>query len=110
MLFKAGVAASEPQRAVESLRAALALCRGTPFADLEVPVLTDWARRLAERRLTAVEALYQAELACGLHEAVLGELADLVREHPWRERLQDRCGSASGWGTIPQHTNGIIAK
>ncbi|MFD0202450.1 MULTISPECIES: AfsR/SARP family transcriptional regulator [Saccharothrix] len=86
-LVKTGVADAEPQRAVESLRAALALCRGTPFADLEVPVLTDWARRLAERRLAAIEALYQAELACGLHEAVLGELTDLVREHPWRERL-----------------------
>jgi DNA-binding SARP family transcriptional activator len=88
-LVNAGVAASErePQRAIESLRAALALWRGTPFADVEVPVLADWARRLAERRLAAVEALYEAELACGLHEAVLGELADLVREHPLRERL-----------------------
>ncbi|GAB3006113.1 AfsR/SARP family transcriptional regulator [Saccharothrix stipae] len=90
-LVKAGVATSgrEPQRAIESLRAALTLCRGTPFADLEVPALTDWARRLAERRLAAVESLYQAELACGLHEAVIGELSDLVREHPWRERLHE---------------------
>lgn len=82
-------AASErdPQRAIESLRAALALWRGDPFADVEVPVLADWARRLAEQRLAAVEALYEAELACGLHEAVLAELTDLVREHPLRERL-----------------------
>lgn len=88
-LVKSGVAVSgrEPQRAIESLRAALTLWRGTPFPDVEVPVLDDWARRLAERRLAAVEALYEAELACGLHEAVLGELADLVREHPLRERL-----------------------
>ncbi|WP_158102912.1 AfsR/SARP family transcriptional regulator [Lentzea kentuckyensis] len=88
-LVKAGVAASEqePQRAIELLRAALTLWRGDPFADVEVPVLADWARRLAEGRLAAVEALYEAELACGLHEAVLGELTDLVREHPLRERL-----------------------
>ncbi|WP_063797931.1 AfsR/SARP family transcriptional regulator [Saccharothrix sp. NRRL B-16348] len=88
-LVKAGVAASgcEPQRAIESLRAALTSWRGAPFADVEVPVLADWARRLAEHRLAAVESLYEAELACGLHEAVIGELADLVREHPWRERL-----------------------
>ncbi|WP_051771540.1 AfsR/SARP family transcriptional regulator [Lentzea albidocapillata] len=88
-LVKAGVAASgqEPQRAIESLRAALTLWRGNAFPDVEVPVLADWARRLAERRLAAVESLYEAELACGLHEAVIGELADLVREHPLRERL-----------------------
>ncbi|WP_158102564.1 AfsR/SARP family transcriptional regulator [Lentzea kentuckyensis] len=77
----------EPQRAIESLRAALTLWRGDPFADVEVPVLAGWARGLAVQRLAAVEALYEAELACGLHEAVLGELTDLVREHPLRERL-----------------------
>jgi DNA-binding SARP family transcriptional activator/Tfp pilus assembly protein PilF len=88
-LVAAGIAAAErePQRAVESLRAALALWRGDPFADVEVPVLADWARRLTERRLVAVESLCQAELACGLHEAVIGELGDLVAEHPLRERL-----------------------
>lgn len=88
-LVTAGVADAEtrPQRAIVSLRAALALWRGVPFADAEVSVLTDWARRLAERRLTAVESLYQAELACGLHEAVIGELTERVREHPLRERL-----------------------
>jgi DNA-binding SARP family transcriptional activator len=77
----------EPQRAVESLRAALALWRGTPFADIDVPALADWTRQLTERRLTAFEALYQAELACGLHEAVIGELTEQVAEHPLRERL-----------------------
>ncbi|WP_179118228.1 AfsR/SARP family transcriptional regulator [Saccharothrix sp. ALI-22-I] len=89
VLVKVGTEAAkrEPQRAIESLRAALALWRGTPFADAETPVLTDWGRRLAERRLVAAESLYEAELACGLHEAVIGELADLVREHPLRERL-----------------------
>ncbi len=88
-LVGAGVAAAErePQRAIESLRAALALWRGTPFEDVEVPVLADWARRLTERRLTAAESLYQAQLACGLHEAVIGELVELVAEHPLRERL-----------------------
>ncbi|MDQ3788292.1 MAG: winged helix-turn-helix domain-containing protein, partial [Actinomycetota bacterium] len=77
----------EPQRAVEALRSALALWRGEPFADLDTPVLADWSRRLSERRLTALETLYQAELACGLHAAVIGDLTDLVAEHPLRERL-----------------------
>lgn len=90
-LVKAGAALAEgePQRAIGSLRAAMALWRGDPFAGCEVPVLADWARRLAELRLAAVESLYQAELACGLHEAVIGELSGLAREHPLRERLHE---------------------
>lgn len=88
-LVAAGEAAvdAEPQRAVEWLRAALALWRGEPFADLDVPVLVDWSQRLTARRLAALETLYQAELACGLHSAVIGDLTDLVAEHPLRERL-----------------------
>ena len=90
-LVTSGVAAAarDPQRAIESLRAALALWRGTPFADVAAPALADWAQRLTERRMAGLEALYQAELACGLHEAVIGELSDLVREHPLRERLHE---------------------
>jgi DNA-binding SARP family transcriptional activator len=88
-LVSAGEAAveREPQRAVEWLRAALALWRGEPFADLDIPVLVDWSQRLTARRLAALETLYQAELACGLHSAVIGDLTDLVAEHPLRERL-----------------------
>ena len=77
----------EPQRAVDSLRSALALWRDEPFTDLDTPLLADWSRRLSARRLTALETLYQAELACGLHAAVIGDLTDLVAEHPLRERL-----------------------
>ncbi|TQM80872.1 DNA-binding SARP family transcriptional activator [Saccharothrix saharensis] len=85
-LVKAGTATThDPQRAIESLRSALALYRGTPFADLETTALADWARRLAERRLAAVESLHAAESTCGVHQ--VGELTELVREHPWRERL-----------------------
>ncbi|WP_117213739.1 AfsR/SARP family transcriptional regulator [Allorhizocola rhizosphaerae] len=82
-----GIVAEQPQRAVEMLRGVLSLWRGSPFADLDVPVLAHWAQRLAERRLTAIEALYQAELACGLNAAIIGELTDMAREHPLRERL-----------------------
>ncbi|ASR37697.1 hypothetical protein BAY61_24850 [Prauserella marina] len=77
----------EPKRAIEPLRAALALWRGEPFAGIEVPELADWSLRLAERRLVALEALYEAELACGLHEAVIGELSRLAGEHALRERF-----------------------
>jgi DNA-binding SARP family transcriptional activator len=91
VLVRAGTAMAErePQRAIGALRSALALWRGDPFAGVEVPVLTDWAHRLAEHRLAAIESLHQAELACGLHEAVIGELSGLAREHPLRERLHE---------------------
>jgi DNA-binding SARP family transcriptional activator len=81
------IADHEPQRVVEILRKALGLWRGAPFADLDIPVLDDWAHRLAQHRLLAIETLYQAELACGLNAAIIAELTDLVREHPLRERL-----------------------
>ncbi|MEO3750183.1 BTAD domain-containing putative transcriptional regulator [Streptomyces sp. B6B3] len=81
------VAGGDPRRAVEVLREALGLWRDVPFADLDIPLLTDWAHELAERRLVACEALFEAEVACGRSAAVAGELATLVREHPLRERL-----------------------
>ncbi|MCT2582908.1 AfsR/SARP family transcriptional regulator [Actinophytocola gossypii] len=79
--------ATDAQHAVRTLRRALELWRGDPFDDLDVPVLADWARRLAEHRLLALEALYEAELACGMDAAVVAELSDLVRRYPLRERL-----------------------
>ncbi|MEO3750934.1 tetratricopeptide repeat protein [Streptomyces sp. B6B3] len=81
------VAGGDPRRAVDVLREALGLWRDVPFADLDIPLLTDWAHELAERRLVACEALFGAEVACGRSAAVAGELATLVREHPLRERL-----------------------
>ncbi|MDT0345469.1 AfsR/SARP family transcriptional regulator [Streptomyces litchfieldiae] len=83
----AGIAARHPRRAAEVLRAALDLWRGAPFAELDVPLLGDWAHQLTERRLAALEALYEAELASGPTRAVVAELSGLVREHPARERL-----------------------
>lgn len=91
VMVKAGTAMAErePQRAIGLLRSAMTLWRGEPFADVEVPSLADWGRRLAEYHLVAVESLHQAELACGLHEAVIGELSGLVGQHPLRERLHE---------------------
>ncbi|UED88163.1 AfsR/SARP family transcriptional regulator [Streptomyces profundus] len=79
--------AHDPERAVETLGEALALWRGTPFSDIDVPLLDDWTQRLAEQRLTAHEALHEAHLACGQHTAAISELTPLVREHPLRERF-----------------------
>ncbi len=84
------LADGDPERAAEVLRLALGLWRTpwAPLADVDVRVVTDWANRLTERRLAAYETLYQAEVACGLSESVIGELSALVRDHPLRERLQ----------------------
>lgn len=81
------VADHDPQRAIELLRGALDMWTGDPFRDMDVSMLADWALRLVELRLVALETLYQAELACGLNAAVIGELRELVRQYPVRERL-----------------------
>ncbi|MDT0266959.1 BTAD domain-containing putative transcriptional regulator [Streptomyces sp. DSM 44915] len=82
------LATTDPRRAAALLRSALDLWRGDPFSSLATPELDDWARRLAERRLVAREALYQAELADGAGESVIPELDELARAHPLREGPQ----------------------
>ncbi len=81
------VARNNPPGAVALLRKALGLWRGTPFAGMDLQVLDDWAHRLTERRLAALETLYDAELACGRDELVVAELTELVRTYPLRERF-----------------------
>jgi DNA-binding SARP family transcriptional activator/tetratricopeptide (TPR) repeat protein len=82
-----GVAAESPLRRAELVRQALGQWRGSPFDGLDVPLLADEARRLADRRMAALEVLYEAEVAAGRHTAVVAELAGLVREHPLREKF-----------------------
>ena len=75
--------------AAELLRDALALWRGTALADLvsepfaEVPTA-----RLEEIRLAALEQRIDAELALGRNAQLVGELQQLVVEHPLRERFR----------------------
>jgi predicted ATPase/DNA-binding SARP family transcriptional activator len=97
---RAALAADRAEDAVEDLRQALALWRGPALADLpEETRRTAEAERLEELRLTALELRYEAELACGRHDAVVGELETLTAEHPYRERFLEqrvlalyRCG------------------
>ena len=82
------------------VREALALWRGPPLDDLaDEPFAAPEIRRLEDLWLRAREAAIDAELADGRHAAVLGELDDLVRVYPLRERLHGqrmlalyRCG------------------
>lgn len=82
----AEIAGADPNRCVELTRKALGMWRGTAYGGLDVAVLADEADRLSERRLSAAELLYEAELRCGRHTAIVGELSELVRQNPLRER------------------------
>jgi class 3 adenylate cyclase len=80
--------AGDPQGAAESLRAALALWRGTPLLDFAYePFAQSEIARLEEARLAVLEDRIDAELALGQHAALVGELDALVREQPFREHL-----------------------
>jgi DNA-binding SARP family transcriptional activator len=77
-----------PGAAADLLREALALWRGAALADFahepfaEVPAV-----RLEEIRLAALEQRIDAELVLGRHAQLVGELQQLVAEHPLRERF-----------------------
>jgi DNA-binding SARP family transcriptional activator len=71
-------------RRADLLRSAQALWRGTELADLGGRVT---APELTELRLAVLEARYDADLELGRHHEIIGELAQLVDEHPFRERL-----------------------
>jgi DNA-binding SARP family transcriptional activator/tetratricopeptide (TPR) repeat protein len=86
-LVDRAAATDNPLRRAELVRQAVDLWRGLPFDGLDVPLLADETQRLADHRLTALDLLYEAELAAGRHAAVVTELASLVREHPLRERF-----------------------
>lgn len=78
----------DARHATELLRDALELWRGPPLADLEYESFAQPAiARLEEIRLAAVEQRVDAELALGAHAHLVGELEQLVAEHPLQERL-----------------------
>ncbi len=71
------------------MREALALSRGPALADFAFePFAQAPAARLEELRLATLEERIDADLACGRHTELVGELESLVREHPLRERLR----------------------
>jgi len=80
---------ADPANAGESLRRALALWRGPALADLAYePVAQNEIARLEELRWAALERRIEADLACGRHAELVGELEGLIAEHPRRERLR----------------------
>ncbi|HEY2167021.1 MAG TPA: BTAD domain-containing putative transcriptional regulator [Jatrophihabitantaceae bacterium] len=85
---RAALRSGDPSAAVQLLRAATGLWRGAAYQDIATtPSAEADSVRLEESRLEAVEDCIEAELACGNHRSVLGELQALVGAHPLRERL-----------------------
>jgi DNA-binding SARP family transcriptional activator len=80
--------AGDWESAARDLRAALALWRGDPLADVTSQLLQSTeVPRLSELRLAALETRLAADLHLGRHESVIPELGRLVADHPLRERL-----------------------
>lgn len=82
---RAVAAHGDDARAAMLLRQALALWRGDALADVSVAHAD--AVRLEEARLGAIEERVAADLACGRHAELAGELEQLTASHPLRERF-----------------------
>ena len=81
------LAAGEPGEAKAALRAALALWRGAPLADVSSEQFAQpEVAHLEELRAVVTEDLMEAELALGRHADIVGELSGLAEASPLRER------------------------
>src|SRR4051794_5478663 len=83
------LAAGDAVRAAAEFHAGLGMWRGAPLPEL---VGTTHARveidRILERRVIALEGRVEADLACGRHAQLIGELEAAVARDPLRERLR----------------------
>ncbi|BCL17368.1 AfsR/SARP family transcriptional regulator [Micromonospora sagamiensis] len=87
-LRAAASSSDDPGRRAELLRAALALWRGEPLADVDSEVLhRQDVPALTERWAQATEEYFDAELARGNHTEIIPELRRATRRSPLRERL-----------------------
>ncbi|MER6948233.1 BTAD domain-containing putative transcriptional regulator [Nonomuraea sp. NPDC000554] len=73
--------------AVLRLRAAAALWRGPALAGTSATLIEQERPGLEDRRVCALEELYESELALERHAEVVGELHTAVIEYPLHERL-----------------------
>jgi DNA-binding SARP family transcriptional activator len=74
--------------AVTELRAALGLWRGSAAAGISSRVVQIAASGLNEKRLATLETCIGLELRIGNHGEIVGELAPLIAEYPFREQLR----------------------
>jgi len=82
--------AGDAARAADTLRAALRLWRGQPLADVaDYPFAQTGIGRLEAARRAALAARLDADVRCGRHRSVVGELQALVARWPGDEALQE---------------------
>ncbi|MFD0205634.1 MULTISPECIES: AfsR/SARP family transcriptional regulator [Saccharothrix] len=74
--------------AVAALRTGLEIWRGDVLAGLGGTTIANAAAGLHEQRLSAVESLMSLRLRTGETNSVVGELRQLVTEHPLRDSLR----------------------
>jgi DNA-binding SARP family transcriptional activator/WD40 repeat protein len=78
-----------PREVSNTLREALAMWRGHPYADVDGYMALDGEiARLNELRMVSLEKRIDADLDAGHHREVLGELDALTSEYPLRERFR----------------------
>ncbi|MEV4874888.1 BTAD domain-containing putative transcriptional regulator [Streptomyces cyaneofuscatus] len=87
---RAHLASGAPEEAARHLESALKLWRGAVLSDLtEVGIVWPEVTTVQNARLDVLEDWFEAQLECGRHASVLGEIATLVENEPLRERA---CG------------------
>ncbi len=78
----------DPERGAASLAEALSAWSGRPLGEFaDEPWAQPAGARLAELRQTLLEERIDADLACGRHTMLVGELEGLCKANPFRERL-----------------------
>lgn len=89
VLLERARALAEPRSGADLLREALSLWRGPAYADAADEAYAHHAAtRLEELRLAVVEELARVRFDLGEHRLLVGELGDLVEQHPLREGLR----------------------
>ncbi|MDF5757183.1 BTAD domain-containing putative transcriptional regulator [Spongiactinospora sp. TRM90649] len=78
----------DAEDAARQYREALSLWRGPVLDGIESRLVQSAAGRLTENRIAAQQDCIELELELGRHQDLVGELTELVEEHPLRERLR----------------------
>ncbi|WP_067144085.1 AfsR/SARP family transcriptional regulator [Microtetraspora malaysiensis] len=80
--------AGRQAEAADLLSQALTRWRGPVLGDLELEEMAAFVGRWEELRLAVLEERAELDLALGRHRNVVGELSEVLAEHPLRERLR----------------------
>ena len=80
-------AEAAPDSVVRILRRALDLWLGDALSGVRAHFADAARTHLSERRMSALEDMFDAELECANHSRIVPELASAVADHPGRERL-----------------------